>query len=105
MVNFEAVKKLLESQGKLDFKPFHFENAKQEYWAYRTNENKFHICDSDLKEVEKRKLPIKSWNYCDFSQKILFVLDREQDYLFLEEGESVQKSKRNNQTIKLKTSG
>ena len=43
MVNFEAVKKLLESQGKLDFKPFHFDNAKQEYWAYRTNDNKFHI--------------------------------------------------------------
>lgn len=91
MINFEAVKELLESQGKFDFKPFHFENAEQEYWAYKTNENKFHICDSDLKEIEKRKLPIKSWNYCDFSQKILFVLDREQDYLFLEEGESVSK--------------
>lgn len=89
MANFEAVKKLLESQGKLDFKPFRFENAKQDYWAYKTNDNKFHICDSDLKELENRKLPIKSWDFCDFSQKILFVLDREQDYLFLEEGESV----------------
>ena len=91
MVNFDAVKKLLESQGKLDFKPFHFDNAKQEYWSYKTNDNKFHICDSDLKEIEKRELPIKSWDFCDISQKILFVLDREQDYLFLEEGESVSK--------------
>lgn len=89
MVNIEAVKRILESQGKLDFKPFHFNNAEQEYWAYKTNDNKFHICDSDLKEIEKRELPIKSWDFCDFSQKILFVLDREQDYLFLEEGESV----------------
>lgn len=89
MVNIEAVKRILESQGKLDFKPFHFNNAEQEYWAYKTNDNKFHICDSDLKEIEKRKLPIKSWEFCNFSQKILFVLDREQDYLFLEEGESV----------------
>lgn len=89
MINIEAIKRVLASQGKLDFKPFHFTNAKQEYWAYRTNENIFHICDSDLKEIEKRELPIKSWDFCDFSQKILFVLDREQDYLFLEEGESV----------------
>lgn len=89
MINIEAIKRVLESQGKLDFKPFHFKNAKQEYWAYKTNDNKFHICDSDLKEIEKRKLPIKSWEFCNFSQKILFVLDREQDYLFLEEGESV----------------
>lgn len=63
MVNIEAVKRILESQGKLDFKPFHFNNAEQEYWAYKTNDNKFHICDSDLKEIEKRKLPIKSWDF------------------------------------------
>ena len=89
MINIEAIKRVLASQGKLDFKPFHFENASQEYWAYRTNENKFYICDSDLKEIEKSDLPIKSWGFCNYSQRILFVLDREQDYLFLEEGESV----------------
>lgn len=52
MVNFEAVKKLLESQGKLDFKPFHFENATQEYWAYRTNENFVLLLDIHKEEIE-----------------------------------------------------
>ena len=36
-------KRVLESQGKLDFKPFHFNDAEQEYWAFRTSDNKFHI--------------------------------------------------------------
>ena len=90
MVNFEAVKKLLESQGKLDFKPFHFDNAKQEYWAYRTNDNKFHICDSDLKEIDRydfKKILVKDWECCE----LLVVMDTEQDYSFLKEGLSVTK--------------
>ena len=45
MINIEAIKRVLESQGKLYFKPFHFNGAKQDYWAYRTNENDFHVCD------------------------------------------------------------
>lgn len=93
MVNFEAVKKLLESQGKLDFKPFHFEDAKQEYWAFRTSDNKFHICDNDLNDIDrydlKSKSLFKSWRFCDYDQKVLFVLERESDYFFLEEGVSI----------------
>lgn len=93
MINIEAVQRVLESQGKLDFKPFHFENAEQEYWAFRTSDNKFHICDNDLKEIDrydlKSKSLFKSWSFCDYNQKVLFVLERESDYLFFEEGISV----------------
>lgn len=95
MINIEAIKNMLESQGKLDFKPFHFENAEQEYWAFRTSDNKFHICDNDLKEIDrydlKSKSLFKSWSFCDYNQKVLFVLERESDYLFFEEGVTVFK--------------
>ena len=93
MINIEAVKRVLESQGKLDFKPFHFNDAKQEYWAFRTSDNKFHICDNDLNEIDrydlKSKSLFKSWRFCDYDQKVLFVLERESDYFFLEEGVSI----------------
>ncbi|MBO5633080.1 MAG: hypothetical protein J5965_28815 [Aeriscardovia sp.] len=93
MINIEAVKRVLESQGKLDFKPFHFNDAKQEYWAFRTSDNKFHICDNDLKEIDrydlKSKSLFRSWRFCDYEQKVLFVLERESDYFFLEEGVSI----------------
>ena len=93
MINIEAVKRVLESQGKLDFKPFHFDDAKQEYWAFRTSDNKFHICDNNLNEIDrydlKSKSLFKSWRFCGYGQKVLFVLDRESDYFFLEEGVSI----------------
>ena len=56
MVNIEAVKRILESQGKLDFKPFHFKNAKQDYWAYRTNENEFYVCDDNLIDISHSEI-------------------------------------------------
>lgn len=90
MINIEAINKVLESQGKLDFKPFRFDNAKQEYWAYRTNDNKFHICDSSLNEIDLYKLKqflVKDWECCE----LLIVLNTEQDYFFLKEGSSVTK--------------
>ena len=90
MVNFEAIKKVLESQGKLDFKPFHFNNAKQEYWAYRTSDNKLHVCDNDLKEIELyelKKILVKDWECCN----VFVILDTELDYSFLKEGLSVSK--------------
>ena len=75
MINIEAVKRVLESQDKLDFKPFHFNDAKQEYWAFRTSDNKFHICDNDLNEIDrydlKSKSLFKSWRFCDYDNKLL----------------------------------
>lgn len=81
MVNIEAVKRILESQGKLDFKPFHFKNAKQDYWAYRTNENEFYVCDDNLIDISHSEIGIDNPWY--------FVLNTEKDYRLLEEGESV----------------
>lgn len=81
MINIEAIKRVLESQGKLYFKPFHFNGAKQDYWAYRTNENDFHVCDDNLIDISHSKIGIKNPWY--------FVLNTEKDYRLLEEGESV----------------
>ena len=81
MINIEAVKRVLESQGKLDFKPFHFKNAKQDYWAYRTNENEFYVCDDNLIDISHSEIGIDNPWY--------FVLNTEKDYRLLEEGESV----------------
>ena len=81
MINIEAVKRVLESQGKLDFKPFHFDNANQDYWAYRTNDNHFYVCNNDLMTVYRSQIGVeKPW---------YFVLNTEQDYRLLNEGESV----------------
>lgn len=81
MINIEAVKRILESQGKLDFKPFHFKNAKQDYWAYRTNENEFYVCDDNFIDISHSEIGIDNPWY--------FVLNTEKDYRLLEEGESV----------------
>lgn len=85
MINIEAVKKVLESQGKLDFKPFHFDNAKQDYWAYKTNDSKFHVCDNDLKELSYYELR----DIIDNVRCFFFVVDSDQCYFILKEGKPV----------------
>ena len=83
MINIEAIKRVLESQGKLDFKPFQSDNADQEFWAYRTSDNHFEVCDNNLISISRSRIGIeKPW---------YFVLNTEQYYRLLKEGESVSK--------------
>ena len=74
MINIEAIKRVLESQGKLYFKPFHFNGAKQDYWAYRTNENDFHVCDDNLIDISHSKIGIKNpWYFVLNTEKVLLL--------------------------------
>jgi hypothetical protein len=58
MINLQSIIKILESQGKFDFKPFVIDGVDKELWAYRNQYDWLEICDSDLKVIDESELKL-----------------------------------------------
>ena len=82
MINWQSIKKILESQGKFDFKPFVVDGVNEEMWAYRNEHDWFEICDRDLKIISDYELRNHLGNYN-------FILNTDKEYRLLKSGSMV----------------
>ena len=85
MINWQSIKKLLESQGKFDFKPLVIDGINKELWAYRTEHNLFVICDADLIEISYPELKLNN---------IFIILSTDKNYRVLKKGVHISELKK-----------
>ena len=85
MINWQSIKKILESQGKFDFKPLVIDGTDKELWAYRTEQNMFVICDADLTEISYSELKLNN---------IFFILSTDKKYMVLKKGICISELKK-----------
>lgn len=77
-ISDNTIKKLLEVQGKMDFKPFICEGIDKEIWAYRTNDNLLHFCDRDLEPLDRYDLQL-TWG-------LFVILSTTDEYRLISKG-------------------
>jgi hypothetical protein len=76
-ISNNTITKIMESNGKLDFKPFICDGLSIETWAYRSNDDTFYFCDNELNIIDRFELQLK-WG-------VIVVLSTPEEYRLISE--------------------